>query len=391
MKKHSSVTMKITFLADEWTQSTKGGQSTFNRQLAKELARQPNVEVSILIPKCSPADKNDAETHNIKVFEPEEWPGIEPVVLLAYPPEGFSTDFIVGHDIKLGGQGRPIKNKFGCQWIHMVHSNAEETAMFENYPGAISKGQERHETEVKLCESADMVVTVGSKVYESFKAALHHCKKDIFNLIPGILDEFYNEHREFKNSRNFEILVFGRGNAEDFELKGFHVAAKAVADLNDRTYILKVVGAPEGKQDELAERLLSHGISRNQLIVRSFYKERKKLALLFCEVDLLLMPSGTEAFGLTALQALSAGLPVLVTHNSGLAEALEKVPGSNCVVDPEADWAEAIKKVRKNLETRLEEANDLRERYKKKYCWKDQCAALVEKLESMCSGWNIDL
>ena len=76
MKKHSSVTMKITFLADEWTQSTKGGQSTFNRQLAKELARQPNVEVSILIPKCSPADKNDAETHNIKVFEPEECPGV---------------------------------------------------------------------------------------------------------------------------------------------------------------------------------------------------------------------------------------------------------------------------------------------------------------------------
>ena len=381
--------MKITFLADEWTQSTKSGQSTFNRQLAKELARQPNVEVSILIPKCSPADKNDAETHNIKVFEPEECPGVEPVGWLAFPPEGFRTDFIIGHDIKLGYQGNVIKKNFGCQWIHMVHSNAEETAMFENYPGAISKGQEKHETEVKLCESADMVVTVGSKLNESFKAALHHCKKDIhvFNFIPGILDEFYNEHREFKNSRNFEILVFGRGNAEDFELKGFHVAAKAVADLNDRTYILKVVGAPEGQQDELAEKLLSHGISRNQLIVRSFYKERKKLAPLFCEVDLLLMPSGTEAFGLTALEALSAGLPVLVTHNSGLADALVEVPlGSNCIVDPEADWAEAIKKVRKNLKTRLDEAKILCDKYKEKYSWKKQCVVLVEKLESMHPG-----
>ena len=94
------------------------------------------------------------------------------------------------------------------------------------------------------------------------------------------------------------------------------------------------------------------------------------------------MPSGTEAFGLTALEALSAGLPVLVTHNSGLADALVEVPlGSNCIVDPEADWAEAIKKVRKNLKTRLDEA-----KIQEKYSWKKQCAVLVEKLESMHPG-----
>ena len=384
--------MKVTILAEEWTQSTKGGHSTLNRQLAIELARQPSVEVSILIPECSPEDKNDAQNCHIKVFEPElKLLAFEPVSWLSFPPEGFSTDFIIGHGIKLGSLGMVIKKKAGCQWIHVVHSNAEETAMYKNYPGAISKGQKEHETEVELCKSADMVVTVGHKLDECFKSALHHCKKDMFSLIPGIFDEFKNKHQDFRNSRNFEILVFGRGNTEDFELKGLHVAAKAVADLNDPTYTLKVVGAPEGKQDELAEKLVSHGIPRNQLKVRSC-KERNKLAELFLEVDLVLMPSGTEAFGLTALEALSAGLPVLVTHNSGLAEALEKVPlGSNCIVDPEADWAKAIKKVRKNLETRLKEAKILREEYEEKYPWKNQCAALVEKLESMCQGWNIDL
>ena len=51
--------------------------------------------------------------------------------------------------------------------------------------------------------------------------------------------------------RTFEILVFGRGNTEDFEHRGLHVAAKAVAQLNESEpcYILKVVGAPEGEQE----------------------------------------------------------------------------------------------------------------------------------------------
>ena len=117
-------------------------------------------------------------------------------------------------------------------------------------------------------------------------------------------------------------------------------------------YILKVVGAPEGEQEKLAERLEDLGISRSKLTVRSFYTERGKLAQLFLEVDLVLMPSGTEAFGLTALEALSAGVPILITHNSGLTEALEEVPfGRRCVVYQADNWAEQIKQTRKNLKT----------------------------------------
>ena len=55
-----------------------------------------------------------------------------------------------------------------------------------------TKGQKQHETEIKLCENADMVITVGSQLYETFNSALHQCKKDhIFNLIPGIFNETF--------------------------------------------------------------------------------------------------------------------------------------------------------------------------------------------------------
>ena len=202
------------------------------------------------------------------------------------------------------------------------------------------------------------------------------CKKDhIFNLIPGIFDEFFGEQKQYRNSKNFEILVFGRGNTEDFEHKGLHVAAKAVAHLNEYEpcFILKVVGAPEGEQEKLAERLKGLGISRSHLIVKSFNEERTKLAQLFSKVDLVLMPSGTGAFGLTALEALSAGVPILITHNSGLAKALEDVPfGRRCVLYQADNWAEQIKQARKNLKTASDKASMLSDKYREKYCWPDR-------------------
>ena len=378
--------IQVTLLAEEWTQSTKGDAlSTINRQLAIHLAEQRNVKVSLLIPKCSPEDKQDAEKHKIKVFEPEEHPGLKPVYWLGFPPDGFSTDFIIGHDVKLGWQGKAIRQALRCKWIHVVHTNAEEIGM---YSGAISKGQDQHEIAVKLCERADMAVAVGPKLKGSFSLSLSSSGKEIFNLTPGTFDGFREVNLESQERKTFSILIFGQGDAADFELKGFDVAAKAVAALNDSTYRLIVVGAPDGRQEELATKLCSRGIPLRQLIVRRFHKDRiKQTSHLFSEVDLVLMPSATEGFGLAALEALSAGLPFLASSNTGFAEALRNVlGGSQCIVEEPNEWPTAIMRARKNYETRQEETKLLREEYNKKYSWKDQCEALVKKMQSMYPG-----
>jgi len=99
------------------------------------------------------------------------------------------------------------------------------------------------------------------------------------------------------------------------------------------------------------------------------------------------MPSRTEGFGLTALEALSAGLPVLVSGNSGLAEAFKKVAtGSNWIVASEEpkDWAKAISAVReKDSDVRLVECEMLREKYGVKYSWQKQCYSLVETMQKI--------
>ena len=92
--------------------------------------------------------------------------------------------------------------------------------MFKDYPNAVLKGEEKHQTEVKLCEMADLVVTVGPKLAEEYRSHLQYCKKDVFEFTPGIFSEFSDVVQSNDEGRIFRVLLFGRGDGEDFHLKG---------------------------------------------------------------------------------------------------------------------------------------------------------------------------
>ncbi|XP_078353829.1 uncharacterized protein LOC144638509 isoform X1 [Oculina patagonica] len=384
--------LKVTLLSSEW-KSSKGGLSTINRELAIQLAKQRSVEVSVYLPKCSEEDKKVASSHNVQLIEAEELPGFEPIDWLFSLPKNHSPHCIIGHGVHLGRQIPLIKrHHHDCKWIQVVHTAPEELGMYKSYEEAIFKGEQKHQAEVRLCELADQVVAVGPKLADVYSRYLRFSQKDqgVLNLTPSIFTEFNSVKQATEERRKFCVLVFGRGDNEDFKLKGYDIAVQAVAELKDASYQLLFVGAPAGKEDEVAERLLQYGIPPSQLTVRRFNESREVLAKLFCEVDLAIMPSRTEGFGLTALEALSAGLPVLVSGNSGLGDALKKVPsGSYCVVDSEdpREWVRAIKSVReKEREVRLEEVKFLCEKYAEKYSWQKQCDCLVEKMLNLTFG-----
>ena len=388
----SSRKLNVTLLSSEW-RSTKGGLSTLNRELAIQLAKHPSVEVSVYLPQCSEEDKRVAASHNVHLIEAEEMPGYDnPVDWLSFLPESHSVDCVIGHGAVLGRQVQGIKRQCKCKWIQVVHTAPEELGMYKSYADAISRGEKKHQAEVKLCEKADQVVAVGPKLAEAFSGYLRPCGKDqdVLNLTPGIFSEFADVKQASQEIGSFSVLVFGRGDSEDFQLKGYDIAAQAIAELKDMTYKLVFVGATSGEEEKVADLLLKQGIDRSQLRVRRFNESREKLADLFCEVDLAIMPSRTEGFGLAALEALSAGLPVLVSENSGFGEALKKVPfASSCVVQSEdpKEWANAIKAVRgKDRKLRLKEAKIVQGEYAEMYSWQDHCNRLVERMLAISQG-----
>ena len=387
----SSRKLRVTLLSSEWS-STKGGLSTINRELAIQLAKHPSVEVSVYLPQCREEDKRVAAIHNVDLIEAEEIPGFDnPVDWLSFLPEDHSVDCVIGHGAVLGRQVQDIKRQCKCKWIQVVHTAPEELGMYKSYADPISRGTKKYQAEVKLCERADQVVAVGPKLAEAFSGYLRACGKDqdVLNLTPGIFSEFSDVKQATEERKTFSVLVFGRGDNEDFQLKGYDIAARAIAELKDepQPYKLLFVGAPSGEEEKVKDLLLKQGIDRSQLTVRCFDESREQLDRLFCEADLAIMPSRTEEFGLVALEALSAGLPVLVSGNSGLGEALKKVPfGFGFVVESEdpRDWAQTIKSVRhKDREIRLREREVVCAAYAEKYSWKEQCYKLVEMMKSI--------
>ena len=379
--------LRVTLLSSEW-KTTKGGLSTINRVLAIQLAKHPSLEVCVYLPQCSEEDKRVAARHNVSLIEAEERVGYEPNDWLSYLPKVHVVDCVIGHGTVLGRQVQGIKhNRPHCKWIQVVHTDPEELAMYKAYEKRISKGQRKYKNEVELCKLADKVVAVGPKLAETFSRYLRPSGKDqdVIKLTPGIFSEFCDVKQAPDELRSFSVLVFGRSDNEDFQLKGYDIAAKAIAELNDKTYKLTFVGATSGEEEQVADMLLQQGIDPSQLKVRPFNESREQLAELLCEVDLAIMPSRTEGFGLAALEALSAGLPVLVSENSGLGEALKNIPyGSSCVVESEnpREWASAIKAVRcKDRKIRLRESEMVRAAYAKEYSWKEQLDKLVEKMK----------
>ena len=376
--------VKVVLLASEWS-SKHGGLSTFNRELAIQLANHPGVEVFFFLPKCDLAETEAAKENRITLVQAEPIIGVDELQWLCYPPKWLQIDFVIGHGVVLGCQAQIIRKNYDtCKWIQFVHNDPEEQGMFKDNPGAVPKGEEKHQTEVKLCEMADFVVAVGPQLAEACRSYLRYCgkDKDVFELTPGIFSEFSNVVQSEIEGNIFRVLLFGRGDAEDFFLKGFDIAAKAVEKVNDVHLIF--VGPMSKKQNEVAARLKECNLPAGRLRVRAYMEIRDDLKKLFSGVDLAIMPSRSEGFGLAALEALSAGLPILVSGNSGLGKALGEVKfGSSCVVpsDDAEKWAQEIGKVKaKQRGTRLEESKSLLKNYSEKYNWSFQTRDLIEKM-----------
>lgn len=108
------------------------------------------------------------------------------------------------------------------------------------------------------------------------------------------------------------------------------------------------------------------------------------------EADLVVLPSRAEGFGLAALEAISAAIPVLISRHSGIALTLQKVEGGDSVIvanqGPE-EWARRIEELsRQAPKERSDNASHLREKYRKVYPWSIERERFKEIIENLFQG-----
>lgn len=134
------------------------------------------------------------------------------------------------------------------------------------------------------------------------------------------LDE-HNVHRylEAMKAQGYKVVVnIGRLTIQK-GLTNLLYAAKAVIDKEPKTLFL-IVGSGE-QYHELIELAAELGISRN--IILTGFQRGQNWRDSFAIGDLFVMPSVSEPFGLTPLEAAGYGTPSLISKQSGVAEVFQ--------------------------------------------------------------------
>ena len=400
------------FLCDEW-KSSKGGLSTFNRELAINLAETTTGSLNIhcYVSRSDDQDREDAEQHGVNLITAQTVPGSRDPLdwLKVPPPELPNPHIVIGHGRKLGTPACHIARVTRCKWIQFVHVFCEDLGKFKESTATavtdtIEENEEKHKMEIELCKAADAVVAVGSRLQQKYSRSLPNVKVEI--ITPGITGKFCNESiesgehagllsRTLNNMfmKTFHVFMFGRANFEDLTLKGYDIVANAIGSLGAE-FELTFVGSSPGDHRNVEQWFLQKTcIKRKQITIRGYCTKQDELKGMFHQSDLVALPSRTEGFGLVGLEAISCGVPVLVSDESGLAEALQGVQGGNDVIvksdDDAVEWARRISEVSsQSLEERQSNARELRENYRKVYPWRMECERFKGLIENVVKTAN---
>jgi glycosyltransferase involved in cell wall biosynthesis len=329
--------LRILSLADEWF-PTKGGISTINRALCTTLAAMGH-EVFCLVPAPTGDELADALTAGVRLMSARPLPGVrEHDMLLLRPslPEGRQPDLILGHG-RITGPAALVQaedNFPGTARLHFVHMCAEDTEVHksEHADDLGARTEERSWTELDLARSATRVVAVGPRLHQRLLRDLSQLPD-----APGLLRFDPGCDSQLRESRvpppgAPRILLLGR--LEDAELKGLDIAARAIGYVaglrgtDEPELEFRVRGAVAGQAKRLRKAILEwSGVPSLHVEVANFSVNAERLCHEMRLASLVLMPSRAEGFGLVGLEAIAAGVPVLVSHRSGLGQLLrERLP-----------------------------------------------------------------
>lgn len=115
-----------------------------------------------------------------------------------------------------------------------------------------------------------------------------------------------------------EILYIGN----DLKLKGFDILAEA---LKSTSRVQKLHIAGPAANNPLLNQLL-HQVPQHIAIVKHGALTHKELYALSPNLDMLVLPARYEALGVSVIECLAQGLPVLTSGVGGLMEILEEYP-----------------------------------------------------------------
>jgi len=212
------------------------------------------------------------------------------------------------------------------QFFHMLSSEIEWFKPEVPGPGAAEQADSRERLQRELATTADLAVAVGPRLHREIATLIapnQHPR--VLRFDPGIDESGPVAQRP----PGFHVLILGR--MEDEDVKGLDIAAKAIGIACEESAvttlpIFVVRGARVGSASALRDKLRSIAqCPKLEIRIKEYSSSTELIAEDILRSSLVLLPSRAEGFGLSALEAISAGVPVLVSARSGCGELIREV------------------------------------------------------------------
>ncbi|XP_077870383.1 uncharacterized protein LOC144363933 [Saccoglossus kowalevskii] len=389
----------ILLINDEWG-TAKGGISTIHRQVVK-LATETFLKVYALTLYATDEDRKDAKKMDVILIEPNLRPCLrdtEPKLDWFINHESFFPNLtqipnikaVVGH-LPITGDaatylGGKLETKKVILFNHVIPEDTE--AYKDSWTPQRVQEKESNLFEAAVHNQLEVVIfSVGPRMYghfeNKFRAHEDNYTHHIFLPKPDEALFQLQIHKPNEGGKQ-QVIIFGRILGVE-KLKGIDTIVKAMGEVSDSFYNIQgkvpafiILGVPEGQHDEVDKGVKSFNDKYRYLDVKLYpYGTQAKIRTHLQQSHLCIMPSRSEPFGLVGLEAIAAGIPVLVTENSGLADFLKeefadyansvivKVGKNDVGFDEDVNaWSKAISDILTMYDTAFDRAKSIRDRLK---------------------------
>lgn len=340
----------FSFIADGWG-AVNGGINCFNYDLVMACARLKKADIHTkiccVVPDLTPEQQNEMRKNSIIpiTLSKGAFHSPEAVQLIAgaiqeerelqrYYPDKCNM-FYIGHDIYTGNLSKQLSDACGGWDIVFHHMDYLSYYLLGN-PN-VSRYNEKTKEQNNVLRSADLICAVGPMLLQSAQDISRSTYVDkCVEVFPGLA--MFETLQTLPN--RFNPIVFGRVEKGNQAIKQIPLAidafAMAIAMDKDAPIIknnptLLVVGYETGDPDALIEEVdrLQKKAAKIagkicNVVPRTYTNDRTELGEWLRDASVAMMLSFHEGFGLVGYEAIAAGIPLILSQNTGLYEFLKR-------------------------------------------------------------------
>lgn len=218
-----------------------------------------------------------------------------------------------------GGVSYLMKKKYNIPYIVAVRST--DTEFFMKYFPYLRWFAR------KIIDNAEKVIFITHSLEKSTLKRLYKDKvPNLVNaksiVIPNGINKFWleNSQKKMKNSQNIHLIQISRL----IPSKQVDKTIRAVALLRQEGFNVRLDILGTGKEKDNLNRLINELHLENSVYLRGYISNIHTVKEYYEKNDIFVMPSQNETFGLTYIEAMSQGLPVIGLKNTGVSDFFEQ-------------------------------------------------------------------